>query len=88
MVWFLSEGGVLIHRTRTTMPTAPLTRRNGAFMRPSAWRRKDGGVADARDVRAVALAPAPGNFAKSCRSLCGDEARAHPTITSRLHNAT
>jgi hypothetical protein len=87
MVWFLSEGGVLIHRTRTTMPTAPLTSRNGTFMRPSAWRHKDGGVADARDVRAVAPAPAPGNFANSCRSLCAGEARAHPIITSRLHEA-
>jgi hypothetical protein len=62
MVWFLSESGVLIHRTPTTMPTAPLTQRNGTFMRPSAWRHKDGGVADARDDLRGRACPGAGQF--------------------------
>jgi len=36
---------------------------------------------------AVALAPAPGNFANSCRALCAGEARAYSTITPRRHDA-
>jgi len=37
--------------------------------------------------RAVVLAPAPGNFANSCRALCAGEARAYSTITPRRHDA-
>jgi len=53
---------MLIHRTRTTMPTAPLRPRNGAFMRPSAWRHKDGGVAAARDISRGRAGPRAGQF--------------------------